>query len=606
MNRRKRRAAANNASGASTPDALFARGLACLQRGQLLDAQMCCQDALALDATHADTLYLMGLLAIETDHCDHAVDWLARAISRIAKVEYVSALGRVLQRLGRLDEATKAFDKVLQLKPADAQDWKNLANVLSESQRADEAVVAWRHALQLDPHDAEAVERCGTLLLDLERFEDALACFDRCDELRSSRASVLEKRAHALHRLGRPDEALAEHRRAYALDPDNPNICNNIGASLQSQRQHDDALVWFDLAIALKPGFAMALLNKALSLTQLGRIDAALAALNDAKAIDPDNAEIAWNLSLLQLMTGDFEVGWGGREVRWNGSMRSASYPAFSQPIWRGDIDIAGKTVLVAEDEGLGDTIQFARYLPMLAARDARVILLVRDALHPLLSGLSGLSQCLPKSAGSLPQFDLHCPICSLPMAFGTRLDTIPSVIPYLPAPSPSRVQAWKERLASRTSGRLRVGLVWSGNPQHGNDHNRSIPLQTLSRLLTADADVVSLQKDLRPGDATLLEQAGIVDLTVHLTDFAETAALLACLDLVITVDTSVAHLAGALGRPTWVLLPHVPDYRWLLERDDSPWYPTMRLFRQDERRDWEAVIDVVRDELASLIATQA
>jgi tetratricopeptide (TPR) repeat protein len=245
MDRRKRRATANNASAASTPDALFARGLAHLQRGQLLDAQMCCQDALAIDPAHADILYLIGLLAIETDHCDHAVDWLARAIGQAAKTEYVSALGHALQRLGRTDEAVKAFDK----------------------------------ALQLDPHDAETAERCGTLLLDLGRMEEALACFDRCDELRPGRASVLEKRGHALHRLGRPDEALAEHRRAYALDPDNPNICNNIGASLQSQRQHDDALVWFDLAIALKPGFAMALLNKALSLT------------------------------LPQLMIGDFEAG---------------------------------------------------------------------------------------------------------------------------------------------------------------------------------------------------------------------------------------------------------------------------------------------------------
>ena len=572
MNRRKRPAAANSTSDAPTPAALFARGLAHLQRGQLLEAQLCCANALATDPAHADTLYLMGLLAIEADQCDHAVDWLARAIGRAAKAEYISALGRALQRLGRLDEAVKAFGKVV----------------------------------QLDPHDADAVERCGTLLLELGRMEEALACFDLCDQLLPNRAAVLEKRGHILHSLGRPGEALADHRRAYALDPDNPTACNNIGASLQSQHLHDDALVWFDLAIALKPDFTMALLNKALSLTQLGRISEAIAILNDAKAIDPDDTEIAWNLSLLQLMTGDFETGWAGREARWNSNMRSASYPAFSQPMWRGEVDVAGKTILVAEDEGLGDTIQFVRYLPWLAARGARVILVVRDALYPLLSGLSGVSRCLPESVGALPEFDLHCPVCSLPQAFGTRLDTIPSAIPYLPALPASRVQAWKDRLAIGLKGKLRVGLVWSGNPQHGNDRNRSIALQTMSRLLNVEADFVSLQKELRPGDAMLLAESGIVDLTVHLTDFAETAALVTCLDLVITVDTSVAHLAGGLGRPTWVLLPHVPDYRWLLEREDSPWYPTMRLFRQDQRRDWEVVIERVRAALAARIAAGA
>ena len=605
MNRSKSRAAANSTSGASTPAALFARGLAHLQRGQLLEAQVCCQDALAIDAAYADILYLMGLLAIATDHCDHAVDWLARAIGEAAKAEYISALGRALQRLGRRDEAVKAFDKAAQLKPNDPRNWKDLAGVLPMSGRSEEAVLAWRRAIELDPHDADAAERCGTLLLDLGRMEEALACFDLCERLLPNNASVLEKRGHVLHILGRPQEALADHRRAWALNPDNANIRNNIGASLQSQHQHDDALVWFDLAIALKPDFATPQLNKALSLTQLGRISEAIAVLNGARTIDPGNAEIKWNLSLLQLMTGDFEAGWAGREARWEGAMRPASYPAFSQPMWRGDEDIAGKTILIAEDEGLGDTIQFARYLPWLAARGARVILVVRDALHPLLSGLSGVSLCLPKSADSLPQFDLHCPVCSLPGAFGTRLHTIPSAVPYLPAPSAGRVQSWKERLASRTKSKLRIGLVWSGNPQHGNDHNRSIPLSVLSRLLGLGADFVSLQKDLRPGDAALLQQAGIVDLAQHLTDFAETAALLACLDLVITVDTSVAHLAGALGRPTWVLLPHVPDYRWLLEREDSPWYPTMRLFRQDERREWEAVLDRVHDALPARIAAR-
>ncbi len=232
----------------------------------------------------------------------------------------------------------------------------------------------------------------------------------------------------------------------------------------------------------------------------------------------------------------------------------------------------------------------------------AQVILEVQDALQPLLTGIEGVSLCLPKTGVTLPEFDLHCPLSSLPLAFKTRFETIPSAASYLPAPADALVQQWRARLGPHD--RLRVGLVWSGNPAHGNDRNRSMSLSTMSAILEPDASFISLQKDPRPEDqATLLERAEIVDLTGHLTDFVETAALISCLDLVITVDTSVAHLSAALGRPTWILLPYRPDYRWLLGRDDSPWYPSVRLFRQDEGRDYARVIDRVRAELQAAIA---
>jgi ADP-heptose:LPS heptosyltransferase len=298
---------------------------------------------------------------------------------------------------------------------------------------------------------------------------------------------------------------------------------------------------------------------------------------------------------------GNFESGWAGYEAR---RSFSVAYPKFTQPAWLGDEAIEGKTILIYADEGLGDSIQFARYLPMLAARGARIVLVVDGPAYALLSDLSGVSQCLAKPADTLPSFDMHCPMCSLPLAFGTRLDTIPSGISYLSAPAEARVQAWKDRLGPHN--KLRIGLVWSGNPNHSNDRNRSISLETFSRILDADAAFVSLQKDPRPADkAALLARPAIVDLTAHLTDFAETAALIRCLDLVITVDTSVAHLAGAMGCPTWILLPYVPDWRWLLDRNDSPWYPTVRLFRQSETRDYVPVLERVRSELATLIAAR-
>jgi hypothetical protein len=263
--------------------------------------------------------------------------------------------------------------------------------------------------------------------------------------------------------------------------------------------------------------------------------------------------------------------------------------------MWCGEQTIAGKTILLCADEGLGDTIQFVRYAPMLSALGARVILLPQEPLHPLLAGLDGVAQCLPSPRGGLPAFDLHCPITSLPFVFGTTRETIPA--PLSPRLDAARVQAWEGRLGSHD--RPRVGLVWSGNPKHWNDSNRSIPLKMFSRIVGDDALFVSLQKDVRSDDAAVLrERSDIVDLTEHLTDFAETAALISCLDLVITVDTSVAHLAASLGCPTWILLPFVPDWRWPLDRDDSPWYPTMRLFRQDQRRDYAPVVARVREAL--------
>jgi hypothetical protein len=297
------------------------------------------------------------------------------------------------------------------------------------------------------------------------------------------------------------------------------------------------------------------------------------------KKIEPNNAETDWNMAQLHLLSGDFEAGWQEREARWKipSLPGTAAYPRFPQPMWLGAENIEGKTILVCADEGLGDTIQFVRYAPMLTALGARVILLPQESLYPLLSGLTGVAQCLPNLDRGLPAFDVHCPIMSLPLAFRTTLETIPAPTSYLPTPAEDRRQVWEDRLGQHD--RLRVGMVWSGNPKHKNDHNRSIPLRTFSSILVADASFVSLQKDPRSVDkAILLERTDIVDLTAHLTDFMETAALISCLDLVITVDTSVAHLAGALGRPTWMLLPYTADWRWLLDRDHSPWYPTVRL----------------------------
>jgi len=640
MNRRERRAAAKktkvdrNTPQTGTAAALYEAGLRQMKAGRLLDAQLCCEKALAADPNHADTLHLMGLLSLDSGQYGHALEWISRAIRQEPKAVYLTSLGSTLVNLGRSDEALKAFDKAVQLKPLDADLWRNLGAVLIEVKRPADAILSFQHALRLNSRHWDAANMAALLLYQSERFEDALSYYNLCDEIEPNHFQTLYMRALTLQKLGRLDGALADNKRALALDPTNADTYGNIGHVLMSSGRNEEALSWFDQSLELQPNSAATLMNKALALAAIGRyaeavswhdrslelqpnsaltltnkaialaelrrFDEAFAAYHQAMAIDPSHAVADWNLALLQLLTGNFEAGWAGREARWKIPALSSRYPKLSQPMWLGKESIEGKTILINVDEGLGDTIQFARYVPMVAELGARVILAVQEPLRPLLSELPGVSQCLAFTASELPAFDTYCSISSLPLAFGTRLETIPSAIPYLPAPSLSRLQAWEHRLGPHE--KLRVGLVWSGNPRHDNDHNRSIPLRLLTRILDVDATFISLQKDPRPDDkATLFERTEIIDLTTHLTDFAETAALVSCLDLVISVDTSVVHLAGALGRPTWILLPYRPDWRWLLGRDDSPWYPTVRLFRQSETREYGSVLDRVRTELVAL-----
>ena len=309
----------------------------------------------------------------------------------------------------------------------------------------------------------------------------------------------------------------------------------------------------------------------------------------------PDYAEAHCNRAICHLLIGDFDRGSKDNEWRWETQHLRKEKRNFAQPLWLGSNDVAGKTILLHGEQGFGDVIQFCRYVPLVAERAARVILEVPGSLHELMGTLSGSAQIVSRGE-PLPQFDLHCPLLSLPLAFGTRLESIPPAIPYLGA-TPSAVRSWNARLGPRKH--FSVGLVWCGRPEHKNDHNRSLKLSTLLPLLDCDASFISLQREVRPCDtAVLKDRTDLLHFGDELNNFSDTAALILNLDLVISVDTSVAHLAGALGKPVWILLPYVPDLRWLLDREDSPWYPTARLFRQNRTRTWDDVIIRVRDAL--------
>jgi tetratricopeptide (TPR) repeat protein len=605
MNRRERRSAASKAGVkltapvAETAAALYEAGLSQMQAGRDLDAQLCCQRALALDPNHADTLHLMGLVSVRANQYDQALEWISRAIRLEPKPDYLRNLGATLLKLGRREEALKAFDKAVQLKPLDADLWSNLGNILVEVERPPDAILSFQHALKLNPRHWDAANKVAQLLYRSDRLEEALACFNLCDELQPNQFPTLQMRTLTLHRLRRFEEALTDNSRALAVRPDDAEALNNRGIILRALKRFDEALANYDRALAVRPDYAEALYNRGIALDELKRFDEALASYDRAIHARPDYVEAHWNEALLRLLTGDFSRGWAKYEWRWKNESPAKSKRNFAQPLWLGEDAIDGKTVLLYSEQGFGDTIQFCRYVPLLAARGARVMVEVPGPLQELISNLAGATQVISKG-NALPDFDYQCPLLSLPLAFGTRLETIPSSTPYLQAPAQAS-KAWQARLGPKS--RPRIGLVWSGNATHKDDHNRSIGLQFLSPLLDIGATFVSLQKDVRDADtAVLREREDIVHFGDAFKDFSDTAALISNLDLVISVDTSVAHLAGALGKPVWVLLTYLPDWRWLLDRDDSPWYPTARLFRQNDARTWDDVIARVCEALLEFI----
>ena len=639
MNRQQRRAAKQTGQADASAGAigqLLQAGLDLHQRGRMPEAEAYYRRALKLQPDQPDALHLLGVIANHDKRHAEAAELIGRAIARDSgNPLYFSNLGLALKMLERREAALAAFDRALALLPDFAEVHRNRGHTLYELGRVDEAFASYDAALVLrpdyvdvlklyavalrkermldrslvcydrlivaTPDDADILNDRGNLLVDLKRFGEALACYDRALALMPNYVNAMSNRGLVLRLMNRFDEAIAVLTRALELSPDRAEVHNIHGNALQGMKRFDAALAAYDKAIALKPDYAEAFNNRGNALEYLMRFDDAIASFQQAIALKPDYADAHWNEAILRLLIGDFENGWLKSEWRWKCPALGLVDRGFTQPLWLGDESLAGKTILLHSDQGLGDTIHFCRYVPMVAALGARIILLVQSPLVALLSGLEGVALCI-SSTDDVPAFDLHCSLSSLPLAFKTRMETIPSRTPYLRAPDVS-----VSTFAAEQGSELRVGLVWSGNPNHGNDLNRSVPLPTMASLFNLPATFVPLQTEMRPGDKEwLAQQDNVLNLTDTFKSFADTAAVVSQLDLVITVDTSVAHLAGALGRPVWILLPYSPDWRWLLGRDDSPWYPTARLFRQTDLREWDEVIARVRVELAALAAASA
>jgi tetratricopeptide (TPR) repeat protein len=568
------------------------------QAGRLQEAEQLYRQVLAQQPERADAMHNLGLIAHQVGRNDVAVELIRRAIVlNPNNAEAYNNLGNVLKNKGEFDDAIDAYRRAIALNPNFPEVHSNLGNALKDKGQLEEAIAAYRQAIALNPNLPGVHNNLGNALKDKGQLDEAIAAYRQAIALNPNFPEVHSNLGNALKDKGQLEEAIAAYRRAIALRPNYAEAHSNLGNALKERGQLDEAIAAYRRAIALRPNYAEAHNNLGGVLIDQGRLDEAIAAYRRAIAFRPGYPEAHSNLSLSLLTSGDFQQGWEEHEWRWKCKDFSSPRRNFAQGQWDG-CPLENRTILLHAEQGAGDAIQFIRYLPLVAQRGGRIIIECHTELQRLFRTMAGSHQVMAPTQ-PMPAFDLHCPLVSLPRVFGTNLGNIPKDVPYL-HPDAEDAGRWQHRPGEQAPA-VKVGLGWAGNPRHKNDRNRSIKLARLAPLgQLPGVRFFSLQKGAAAAEAkTPPPGMELVDWTEELKDFADTAALIANLDLVIAVDTAVVHLAGAMGKPVWTLLPFNSDWRWLLERQDSPWYPTMRLFRQPSRGDWDGVMTRVVEALS-------
>ncbi len=604
----------------------FQEAYAAHRSGRWPAAESAYQTLLRNDPAHADGLHLFGLLRHQQGRHEEAAELIRRALAHSPALAGAWLnLGNAQKALGRIDEACASYRLAIEQQPDFAAAHANLGNALSGAGRDHEAVAAYRRALELEPDNVSTLNNLGNALAKLDQFDEAIRVFESVLTRVPRHAGALNNLGNACKAQGDLPQAAAHFEAALALQPDFALAWFNLGHTLDAMARCADATSAFERALALQPewhparyalanalaalghsgaarahfetvlkhepGFALAWQDMGTALYDMGEFDAARTAFERALALRPELAIAAYNRALVQLLQGDLRAGLAGYETRHRVFDTGTLAP--DVPLWLGETPLTGRSILVYAEQGLGDTVQFVRYVEPLARRAAHVVLEVQAQLAPLLApAAQRWGVTLLARGAARPPVDCRCPLPSLPLAFNTQLQTIPAPSAYLSAPA-DYLARWQQ---TPPPGTPRIGLVWSGHVKARRE-NRAIALAALAPLWQIPGCTwVLMQKDLAECDRAALAQALAMP-HVHapqqpLNDFADTAALIATLDCVISIDTSVAHVAAALGKPTWVMLPHAPDWRWLLQREDSPWYPAMRLFRQAAQDDWGSVVE--------------
>jgi tetratricopeptide (TPR) repeat protein len=513
--------------------------------------------------------------------------------------------GLVFQKRGQIDEAIKCYIKSIELNPNNANPYINLGSILQEKWQIDEAIKNYKIALSLRPNDAVANYNIASAFHKIGQVDKAIAFYNKALQLNPN-SFVYNNLGNALIDKSQLDEAILCFQKSLQIDPNYANAYSNLGVAFKEKWQIDKAITCFLKAIRLNPNHADAFNNLGSISSMNGQLDESIKYFKKAIQLNPNHADAHFGLSLTLLSLGNFAEGLKEHEWRWKSRdfLKNNCFHKpdnFPHPILNG-LDLAGQTIMIYAEQGLGDEIQFIRYAPLVAQHGAKVIIECHQELSSLLQSIEGVKQFIVQGE-PLPDFDMQCPLLTLPLVFNTTLENIPAEVPYISVTS-MLIQKWKDKIQQDNS-RLKIGLVWQGNPKHKNDINRSIPFAHFSPFAKlSDITFYSLQKGKASEHAKLFSTGmKFLDLTEEINDFSDTAALIKNLDLIISVDTAVTHLAGALGKPVWTLIPFRSDWRWMLNRDHSPWYPTMRLFRQPSPKDWESVIEKVTDELLKLLS---
>jgi tetratricopeptide (TPR) repeat protein len=588
-------------------DAHYNRGNALRSLHRPAEALASYDQAISFRPGDIEALTNRGNALLDLEQHEEALASYEQALA--INCNYTEALtnrGSALLKLKRPSDALMSFDAALALRPTYAEALNNRGTALLALMRPEEALASLDRALSIRPDYAEALNNRGNALLDLKRPDEALKSFEQAIAVRPTYADALNNRGNALIQLMRFQDALASYDRALAMKPNYVEAINNRGAALHPLGRTEDALANFEQALSIRPGYTDALNNRGNALVNLKRPEEALANFDEVLTTNPGNADTLFSRGTASLLMGNFAAGWQDYEHRFDCKDADKRVLTASYPNWRGG-SVKGKRIIVYEEQGIGDTIQFFRYLRLLVSLGAEVTFIVRAGLHRLLRTVNTPIRMFDKHP-SREVFDLQSALLSLPAAFRTTLDTIPSAVPYL-SPESALVAQWHERLGD---GGFKVGIAWQGNPKAKIDIGRSVPLRSFRPV--ADIPGVRLFPLQKHHGLEQLADLGAVLPIQTFGDewdngpdaFVDTAAIMANLDLVITSDTAVAHLAGALGRPVWVLLKQVPDWRWMLDRRDSPWYPTMKLYRQAVRDDWDGVLQGVAKDVAKLGSANA
>ena len=557
-----------------------------LNREEYPAAKRCYQDVLAAQPGFARAHHGLGnILCKQGDFAAAATSYRQAIAISPRQAEFYFGLGYALRQMGDSRSARAAFAKALKLRPTFAEAHLNLGNLYYDRGLFPAAAAHYQSALRIRPDYIKACINLGNALSRLNRVTDAIACYRRALSLKPDSATAQHGLGNALAEKKDWTQAHQCLHKALELNPESAEIYNSLGNLHYSQKNMAAAAENYRRALDLDSSYARAHINLGNAMLALGRHEESRSFYTRGLVLDRASPGALYNLALAQLRNGEFLQGWQNYESRWNFEELHLRRRDFRPPLWRGE-SLAGKTILLHAEQGLGDTIQFARYVPLVAARGGRVTLEVQPPLVRFLRQLPGIERIIPRGV-ILPAFDFHCPMMSLPLAFNTTTETIPSAQGYL------TVEAKPEPPAISAQKNLRIGIAWSGNPRHKGDAIRSMPLSALLPLAELpDLTLISLQKgagieQLEP----LKEHLPLRDASSAHVDMYQTAALLATLDIVLTVDTSIAHLAGAMAKPVWIMLPWVADWRWMERRADSPWYASARLFRQTSAGDWPSVV---------------